>query len=101
MPRNPWQFDDPPNVAVITTRSVVVRRRPIIRVCRDEPDGDWQFLSEEGAVVEDAMVVALSAIVEMDRTIEQLADLPLGWVATRSSSAAPWVRRVCPPEWPK
>jgi hypothetical protein len=42
---------------------------------------------------EDAAVVGLGTMVRHDRTILELADLPLGWVATRKGPGEGWVRR--------
>ena len=39
---------------------------------------------------EDAMVVALSEIIEIDESINELANLPLGWKAVRESKYSEW-----------
>jgi hypothetical protein len=41
---------------------------------------------------QDGRVVGLGAIVDGDPTLLELWDLPLGWVATRTEVAEPWVR---------
>jgi hypothetical protein len=38
------------------------------------------------------MVVGLGSIVELDPSVCELADLPLGWRAWRSSKTEPWRR---------
>ena len=40
-----WPFDDPPNVAVVTTRDVTEDKVPILFVSHDRDDGAWQFLT--------------------------------------------------------
>ena len=92
MTSSDWKFEDPPNVAVLTTKDVVTGSKHILLVAHDEDDGSWQFHSGEEVNPDDAMVVALSKIVALDSSIEELADLPLGWVATRPRTTAPWVR---------
>jgi hypothetical protein len=89
-----WRFSDPPNVAVITTKKVVSGDDWIAFVSHDADDGGWQFLNKEsGSRNEaDASVVGLCEIVEMDDSIAELADLPLGWHAWRDSRASPWKR---------
>jgi hypothetical protein len=88
-----WLFDDPPNLAVITTRDIIKEGNWISYVTHDEDDGSWQFL-HEGALpdLDDACVVALRTIVKLDNTVVQLHDLPLGWCAWRSSTDARWQR---------
>jgi hypothetical protein len=86
-----WLFDDPPNVAVITTASIL-EGAVILYVSHDAEDGGWQFHIGEDINVDDAKVIALRRIVEIDNSVIQLADLPLGWFATRSSLDAIWQR---------
>lgn len=89
-----WPFHDTPNVAVITTKSIVFGRQPVFLVTHDEADGAWQFLPREGAVHEqDAAVVSLREMIERDGTLTELADLPVGWHAWRESPDAPWLRQ--------
>jgi len=87
-----WPFADPRNAAVFSTDSVTRGGEPILYVSHDAEDGAWQFLGAEGSSVESAAVVALSTIVELDPSVSSLADLPLGWSASRDSCAGPWRR---------
>ncbi|MFM0236074.1 hypothetical protein [Paraburkholderia sediminicola] len=89
-----WAFNDPPNVAVIANRSIVFEHDWIAYVSRDNEDGAWQFHgSGSGPMQEsDAVVTSLKNIVELDGTVQDLADLPLGWHAWRAAKAAPWCR---------
>jgi hypothetical protein len=89
-----WKFEDPPNVAVIASRKVVREGDWIAYVSHDSDDGGWQFQNgDPGPRSEsDAMVVSLLNIVQLDDSIAQLADLPLGWFAWRESKASPWQR---------
>lgn len=86
-----WLFDDPPNLAVITTYHVF-EGAPILYVSHDEDDGGWQFLTGEIASEADAKVVSLKRIIYLDSSITELADLPLGWIATRSRVGDIWQR---------
>jgi hypothetical protein len=65
---------------------------PILHVTHDEHDHGWQFLGMEDAQENDACVVGLQEIVSRDPSVLELADLPPGWHAWRSSSASPWQR---------
>lgn len=89
-----WPFDDPPNLAVITTRSVVRGGEWIASVSHDEDDGGWQFHdSHPGPLVEsDAMIVGLGEMVRRDPSLRALADLPVGWHAWRTAPGRRWQR---------
>ena len=89
---NQWSFPDSPDCAVFSTLGVVNDKHPILLVTHDSEDGAWQFLDSFSPPLDDAVVVGLEEIVELDRSLIELADLPLGWQASRSSSAFPWVR---------
>jgi hypothetical protein len=87
-----WPFNDPPNVAVVTVRRIVDGGQPILLVCHDEEDGGWQFLSGEPFDVADGMLVSLRNIITRDPTLVELADLPLGWKASRKRVGEVWER---------
>jgi hypothetical protein len=86
-----WPFKDPKNTAVFTTGGVINRHQPICRVCHDD-DGAWQFLTGGPVTMTDAKLVSLSEIVATDQSLLELADLPLGWVATRDNAGSRWQR---------
>ena len=88
-----WLFNDDPNVAVISTQSIVSRKMDITRVFHDGDDGMWQFLdSSEDITENDAVIVALNEIVNLDTTINELCSLPLGWCAYRDDKNSNWVK---------
>jgi hypothetical protein len=96
-----WPFDDPKNLAVITTKRIVNGEAPILLVFRDAEEGDWQFLDgeefyDDGNFVEGAAVVGLHTITRIDPSLLSLADLPLGWEAWRVTKDGPWQRRPAP-----
>lgn len=86
-----WPFEDAPNTGVFTTRQVLRDGRPILQVSHDA-DADWQFLDRSGPDESDARTVGLAEIVEMDASIRELFDLPLGWQAVRLSVRDAWTR---------
>ena len=92
-----WPFDDPPNVAVITTHRIIRGGYPILYVAHDDEDGDWQFLDGLDFTVDDGSVVSLRSIVNRDQTVLELADLPYGWYAERPDVNTAWVRGKMPP----
>lgn len=87
-----WPFDDPPNVATITTRGILDGSDWIAHVSHDDDDGAWQFIGTVGAKMDEAMLVGLSHVLESDRSVAELADLPLGWRAWRDGPDSPWKR---------
>ena len=89
--KRPWPFADEKNKAVFTTRQVIEEGHPIQLVCH-ETDGDWQFLCGTTDDPDDCLVIHLSHIVDVNPTITELADLPLGWQAERDDDASEWQR---------
>jgi hypothetical protein len=87
-----WPFDDPSDVATITTTKVLDEGHPILLVTHDDDDGAWQFLCGTTNDPEDGRVVGLGCMYERDPSIGELADLPLGWRAWRESPVASWRR---------
>jgi hypothetical protein len=87
-----WPFADSPNVATFTVRSIVEKRRPLLLVVHDNDDGSWQFLDGDQINISNAMLVGLGEIAKLDQSILELADLPLGWYASRQSPFDSWLR---------
>jgi hypothetical protein len=88
--RNDWLFSEPHNVAILTTSGITERKYPILYVSHDADDGSWQFHSGTDINIEEAKVISLSEIVNLDKSILELVDLPLGWIAVRSSKNSCW-----------
>jgi hypothetical protein len=78
----------------ITTREVMHEGWPILLVTHDADDGAWQFVNGRGDTddTDSAMVVAARRVAEIDPTLAELADLPLGWRAWRHSVGDSWTR---------
>jgi hypothetical protein len=88
-----WPFSDPENTAAICCVHVLNRSRPILRVTHDEDDGMWQILcGSAGHEAPDGHVVCLGCMVARDPAILELANLPLGWCAERTSVGMEWTR---------
>jgi hypothetical protein len=88
------KFNDQNNLAVITTKKITSGEDWIGYVTHDMDDGSWQFLelSNKEPNIEDAVVVSLENILDLDETINELSDLPLGWFASRLSKTSPWLK---------
>ena len=89
-----WPFKDPPNVAVFVNRRILHESAWIAYVSHDADDGAWQFHTSDSTPPrqEDATIVALRQIVQLDPAVSGLADLPLGWHAWRKSRNSEWHR---------
>ncbi|MER9402589.1 hypothetical protein NKI36_00850 [Mesorhizobium caraganae] len=94
-----WKFEDPPNVAVISDRSIFSSGDWIAYVSHKDDDGSWLFYSSDNRDwnERDVMLVGLQEVVQRDESIQELADLPEGWHAWRSSKSSPWQRAKSPP----
>ena len=68
------------------------KSRPILLVSR--PEGDWCFLCggahEDGASA--YKVIGIAHLLELDPSIQELADLPADWDAERETMDEKWVR---------
>ena len=93
-----WPFADPPNAMTITVRQIMHDGDPILYVVHDADDGSWQFLTGGKFVRGDSLLVGLERMVQLDATLLELADLPLGWQAERSAKDQPWRRSESPYE---
>jgi hypothetical protein len=93
MEKSEWPFKDPENVAVFTSKRIIGGKEWIYYVTHDIEDGAWQFHPYDSTPEKDGVIVSLKEIVDLDSTIKQLADLPVGWHAWRKSKKAEWVRQ--------
>jgi hypothetical protein len=91
-PEQAWPFDQPPNCATISLRSIVFGGAPILHVTHDADDHGWQFLDGQQAKTANAAVVLLKEIVDLDPSVLAIADLPVGWCAWRATIDADWQR---------
>ena len=87
-----WPFADPENAATYTLDRILRGEAPILRVRHDCDDGAWQFLDGGDVDVASAKIVSLRAMVELDPSLRELADLPKGWGAERDAPGLPWRR---------
>ncbi len=91
-----WPFDEPPDDEAVTLDRIVRGESPILLVARD--DDGWQFLDGEHVFEEDGEVVLLGEALQLDPSLADLADLPVGWHARRPDVGQPWTRAEGEPE---
>lgn len=85
-----FPFEDAPNTATITCCHVLNGEKPILYVSHDADDGMWQFLCGEVHEMEDAKIVSLQYIFDMDNTVGALYQMPCGYCAERRSETDDW-----------
>ena len=90
-----WPFDQTPNTAAITVRAVL-EGAPILRVSHDADDEGWQFLDGQPVRDENGRVIGMRTALQLDPSLRSIADLPVGWIAWRSSPSDVWVREPHP-----
>lgn len=89
--KSKWKFKDLETTRVFTTKQITQHKEPVLHVTHDV-DGDWQFLPFETPDESDGVLVSLKDIVDMDQTISELWDLPLGWHAWKRSPKDAWTK---------
>jgi hypothetical protein len=86
------EIETPLDTAVFTTKFVLDDNKIITYVTHDLEDGAWQFFSDDSFenFEEVAKIVGLQEIFDMDNTLLEIADLPLGFYATRKDKFDNW-----------
>ena len=87
-----WLFDQERNVATVTTRQVVKENYPILSVVHYSEDHSWAFTCGTTNKSEDLMLVGMGEVVDLDKTLYEVADLPPGWCADREAIGCEWSR---------
>lgn len=82
--------EEPKNKSVMTTSYVLTQGSPVTFVLYDE-DGDWQlFGDDEVDENEDAYLVSVDEILEMEPVLKRLPDLQPGQAASRDKDSTRW-----------
>ncbi|MBN8703798.1 MAG: DUF2185 domain-containing protein [Bacteroidetes bacterium] len=77
----------------ISTRNIVYKAAAILKVSHDD-DGVWQFLDGSSEPDEnDAVVISLGTILNIDPTLKEILNLPLGSNAFRRDEGSTWIVR--------
>lgn len=85
-------IEESKNKSAITTKYVVNNNSIIVSVFYDE-DGDWQFFGEEEVSEEDAIVVSIQEMIDIDKSLVNLPDLKEGESAYRKNKESIWLIR--------
>ena len=89
-----WLFEDPADSVVVTTDHVTSGQLPALYVSRErDEEGDivWFCLCMTVPFdMKDARMVRLDTILDIDVTVGELYDLPIGHCATRATQDDLW-----------
>lgn len=99
LPRPAWPFHEPERKPALTTSQVIGKLQPIRVVIHEAEDGIWRFLTGGGYGAEDVLCASLREIMDVDPTVGEVADLPLGWRAERERVGGAWRRLAEPETW--
>ena len=86
-----YLFKDAKNTMVITTKEILNGEHPVTAVFHDLDDGMWQFLDDEELSEERAAIISLEEMAEIDDSVNDIADLPLGGIARKKDGV--WMGR--------
>lgn len=88
-----WPFDNDPGSFAYTLLAIVEGELPIRLVYHDPDDESWHFLHDGGPISDtDGIAAELAEVVNLDSSLYELADLPVGWCAWRPTASSPWQR---------
>ncbi|MBE6642441.1 MAG: hypothetical protein E7615_02165 [Ruminococcaceae bacterium] len=83
------KFKESKNQAVFTCCHIIEENKPILYVKHDN-EGDWQFLCGDNHTTEDARVIALQEIINIDPSVSKVSSLKCGQTAVRESKESEW-----------
>ena len=78
-----FPFYDAPNTATITCCHILENGEPILYVSHDEDDGMWQFLCGKAHETDEAKLVSLKSVFDLDNSVGILKDMPCGYYAEK------------------
>jgi hypothetical protein len=86
-----WPFHLPVNAAIFTVKQVLAEDRPLVYVAHTAMG--WEALPDGGPFdpLEDGSLVCLACLYRRNPSLHEVADLPLGWSASRVVGG-PWQR---------
>lgn len=91
--KSEWPFGDSPESLAYTLSGIMDGKTAIRLVYHDADDESWQFLDDGSPIPDSAgLAVDLADVVNLDPSVRELADLPVGWFAWRQTSESQWQR---------
>ena len=86
-----FPFNENENTACFTCCHILDNNADICYVSHDQDDGSWQFMCGlDDHEISDGCIVSLKELFDLDNSIGQLANLPLGSYFDRFDKNSPW-----------
>lgn len=85
-----FPFYDAPDTAAIICCHIINDGKPILYVSHDEDDGMWQFLCGKAHETDEAKLVSLKSVFDLDNSVGILKDMPCGYYAERKAQDDEW-----------
>ena len=86
-----FKFQHPEDKICFTCDHVHKQGKDILFISHDEED-DWQFMCGEGNhETENGVLICLKHAVEIDSSINEMWNLPIGYAAERNNKKSEWV----------
>lgn len=86
-----YKFEDPENTACFVCDHVMNRQRPILYVAHFASDSYWQFTcGQSDHADENIKIISLLHATQIDNSINELYEMPLGVGAERNSINDQW-----------
>ena len=85
-----FPFADSPDTMCFTCSHVLNDKEPVLYISHDE-DSCWQFLCGRRHTEDEARIVSLAEIIEIDRSVAKFADLKCGEYAENRNGS--WIVR--------
>ena len=93
-----FPFSERKDLYVFICTHILDGRKPIKFVTHHFDDGNWQFLCGGMHSESDAVIISIQEVCELDRSVEELCDLPVGYCASRKNVSAKWIKARIPDE---
>lgn len=86
-----FNFDEEENVVCIACDHVINKEREILLVTHNADDGQWGFLcGQSDHKITNYKLISLKEVIEIDNSVNEIYNLPLGYGAERNSRKTRW-----------
>ncbi|MGB1219410.1 MAG: hypothetical protein ACPG4W_06510 [Flavobacteriales bacterium] len=89
--KSEFKFSESKNKAVFSCSHVIDEKNPILYISHDQ-EGDWQFLcGNNNHTIEHSKFISLENAVDLDNTLNQLFEMPIGFGTERKKIGEKWL----------